>query len=343
MAATGGNLLDVVSVLKTEPAPKAKLDVLSGIIQETESASTFLRKYSSHRHLDDTTKEAFSRAKKIADDLRLELANNGYSLPEDLLDNSIPSRLATSPRASLKDLREICDTLGFVIIPFEYLSSKAYDNEGGDVLRAIDTFKSQTEEHGVSYVLCPPNFYDINRHVRAKNGNLPIYAGRNSAAFFAISMSVPMFRTILSEIEDNRKAIGNVQARVSAAEENIQSLANQLESLRNSVERERKRVALEKAAAEEVARRKEIEEARWLADEPLMFMVPGKSLLTEDVDVVLGPCWGPDFDAIVLAASGLKKKRGQRKKLDELIMQTWIPSRSTIYVDPYYTSGHYRY
>lgn len=220
------------------------------------------------------------------------------------------------PRVTTTMLRDVVDRLGFVLMPFEYLS----DAGTKDAPPTAHRFRRFMREH-TCYVVAPPVYYSIKNHV-ASPADLDVYAGTPVAqAFMAVGMTVPMFRTIVRDLADMRNtlrehsnrmdalnaAVENLSKRVARAEQELQGYAQRLEQLQAEAEKHK---------AAEVRRAVKDFEGAALAYDPLMFALPKGASLLDDVVCPLGPAWGPDFHDAVLPALGFVWAKNQRKRLE---------------------------
>lgn len=231
------------------------------------------------------------------------------------------SGVSESPRAALLDLRSIADRLCMVIMPIEYMTKQAYRGEERSVAVSVDAFhKAMDKTNYQTYVLAPIQYYSVISHVKAENPDMPVYAGRQGSIFMGVAMNIPMFRTILNDIEELRSKLTRIETTVSNVEKNIASMQRQIDALAAEVARqrqealvaERRAVAAEAAAAEAAA---SLAAMSFAALDPLVIGIPSGTGPSGDATAVLGPCWGPDFPAIVAELNGLKVVKGQRAKV----------------------------
>lgn len=282
------------------------------------------------------------------------------------------TKMAKTPRASLAEIREIATRLGFVIIPWAYLSEKSYEQEPREMRSAISEF-SKVDGRMDVYVVCPPMHYSFGKHLEAEDPNKPIFAGKNEQAFMALQLSLPPLRAMQAQVNvltKNQESLGRgyeelraVQRQQAQAVKSMQeSIQAQLEQIQRRIESDirgaatalieeakalagRNRLsAASKARLEEVmnalqadkAEIKDIKDAaaalaavRFDLFEPLMFALPKGTPLQANDAAYLGPCWGPDFEEILLVAAELKCK-GQRAHAEEKL-SVWKPYREEVY------------
>ena len=256
-------------------------------------------------------------------------------------------RLSETQKMETAQLRKICDVLGFVIIPFDYLDPRSYQNESIDLQNGIQEFASRKDFQ--AYVLCPVSHYSFDRHIRSSDVNKPIYAGRHSQIFMSFQISMPFLRSVLMDIKSLKGQVRDVNTRLSAVEESIKTVSRTLEDLQRQVGLQQQEMAFMRIniakekdlqrQAEDQKRKatimwrqifKEMEargrEAKnFCASDPLMFIVEKKIDIKSGNEIAfIGPYWGPDFDDIVLVATGLKKIKGQRNYIQNTINRVWI-------------------
>ena len=267
--------------------------------------------------------------------LRSEILLDKHSLPAVLWGedgNDTLTKAAKAPRIRLSEAREIADKLGFVIVPFEYLDPRSYEEESGELKKAIKAFDQKLSDLYDVYVLAPVHHYSIAKHVRAE-GDLKIYPGKPcEQAFLAIDMAVPVFRSIFlnldqlrTQAEETAEHVNRNAAAINANKREMKNLSRRVDTLQKQVERQRADAIIEAAKQEKL--RNELSELRaqnrFMAYEPMMLAIPKESSIEDDVPAIVGPCWGPDFEEIVLTALDMRKIEGQGEMLDKAALQ-WV-------------------
>lgn len=301
--------------------------------------------YRGSRYQTDNTSKAEEQASRILKGIQDKLAQRSFSVlvkhgtlgKNPKFSKSLPlsvegsrdlhtlEKVSKTPKTTLRDIRELTDALGFVVVPFEYLDPRSYENETSAMRSAIRAF---ARVQGFdTYVLAPLQFYSLDRHVRAKNGNKPIYPGRNAQAFLSVSMTIPMLRIMINDLNDLKDRVENLEVRVDSAEQNLEMLRTQLEDLATQVAEQQRQIALQKAENDALkARISELEASAFAMVEPMAFLVPqGVNPAKDQSWAAIGPCWGPDFEDIVMTALGLQKIKGQRKSLATTTSNLWGP------------------
>lgn len=276
-------------------------------------------------HQDDLSRSRnkFDEARQLMEEERFDIFEiMGGVIPERLefCSRTDPLSIASvSPRSSLDEIRQIADMLGFIVMPFGCMDERAWEGESREVQNAIENFYKGMRAPRNVYALSPVEFYDFYEHV-SLDENLPFYAPPQLQQTFAsIEVMLPFCRTMYRRIERNKEDMDLLAEEINGVKKRLARVEYSVSRLEQIYERERREQAARRAraAAEERARRL----AMWR--EPLMFAVNKEhDVATGSGQVILGPCWGPDFDDILSAMVTVKKKKGQRKKL-ELSMQRW--------------------
>lgn len=248
------------------------------------------------------------------------LGENGH-LPAHLRKNPVVTRLANLPTVNMAELRAVIDVLDMTIMPWEYLHSSAYEKESWELRGAINQFAKEAGTTFHVYVAAPVQYYDVTRHVAAEEDK-PIYAGQRVApAFLAMGMALPLFRTIKRDLSAVMDRTNGLSQRVSQAEQQIQQLSARVAQLQTQVERqqaEQIRLNLRQAQMEaELTAAKA--RASFMAYEPMMVALPKNRTVLDDGYAIVGPCWGPDFEAIVMTALNLRKYPHQRTTLAQAV------------------------
>ena len=251
----------------------------------------------------------------------------------------------------------VVDALHFVIVPFEYISSKAWANEDWQMQAAIEAF-GKLDEHLDVYVATPPIYFDVEKVIEAENPNKPIHAGRNAQAFMALRLMLPALRGMkvqLSVLEQNQQTL---RQNAHQTRETLNQLAQGQEALRSEVTRvhgdlqqqitqlqatvsrqleaevtQAVRLAAETGRQDLLsliggaptlqdarAAVSALEAVRFEDWEPMLFAVkPGTSIEDRNTPAYIGPCWGPEFADIIPASQGLEILDGNRKKAEAML------------------------
>jgi hypothetical protein len=287
------------------------------------------------------------------DGLRASILNATMTLPEELRVSPSGGQtfalLAATPVVEIAEIRRLADLLGFVVFPYEYLAPEALDSADSETQKAISAFVQRGPKVSAStatrtWVLAPLPFYDLDRHITAAV-DWPIYAGQSIAqVFMTLGMVVPMFRSLRADI----KQLQDVETRVGRE---VQSVKLRLEQLHDNFEREQARRLVAEARevearleaerrhaeetrasarrhAEELAesesrRRADlvrleqvVQRRRWLRHDPMLVQLQEGRSITDEGLAWVGPCWGPDFETVVLSSFGLNQVAGQRAAIE---------------------------
>jgi CRISPR/Cas system endoribonuclease Cas6 (RAMP superfamily) len=148
-------------------------------------------------------------------DIRVSILQESKTVPASLYRDDYLTDLAKSPRANLSEIRRFADAFGFVIIPFEYMTDRAFDAESGEVERSATNFAVHCRVHlkYQNYVLCPLPYYSLQKHVAAEE-DLPIYSGVFEQSFMAVNMTLPVFRQMARQIKTIEAVQKNSELRM---------------------------------------------------------------------------------------------------------------------------------
>lgn len=266
--------------------------------------------------------------KEIKEDLHLSksrIVEKFGSLPKQLHAERDPMTVASiSPRMELSDCRKICDQLGFIMFPFEYIKDEflpKYDRREINVKVSVDGFVQNLPSFYKLYVLAPVSAYDIQKHLVAKT-DMEIYSGMNHGAFMAISISMPFFRTLNHKVQKLDHQMREMRHEIDSTKNEIKALTVRVSELEKKLEAEQKARLVEMTRIKQEM--EELRQARVWPQEPLLLGVPSTtSVGSGDGSCIVGPCWGPDFDDIVFQVLKLKKIEGQRNMLYDF-SQKWV-------------------
>ena len=123
-----------------------------------------------------------------------------------------------------------------------------------DYQRAIKLYNEKMSATYKVYVLAPVHHYNVENHVRAETDK-SIYAGAPCAqAFIAINMAIPMFRSLVQNLEAvtqqvnrNTHSIEDNQRAINSNQKEIVNLAKRIESLQKMVEEQQAQALIEAA------------------------------------------------------------------------------------------------
>ena len=238
------------------------------------------------------------------------------SLPSDLTKTQdVISLAAQSPKVSLKEVRPLADKLGFAVLPFEYLADESWEEETYEKQRSIQAFSELKPWFNI-YVMTPLDFYSVQKHVKSKE-DLPIYSPSFAAqSFMAISMAIPMFRSMRGDIEQLAQNDRRLANQLQSVNEEIKNLKLRVDDLAKAIDQQTREAAAARVREKELIQRLEEYEARFVPLDPMMLAIP-KDISIRDAKghCIVGPFWGPDFPKIVEAALQLEAVEGQRTKL----------------------------
>lgn len=260
--------------------------------------------------LDGILKKWATKATRSA----MEVLATDRHLPKSLPVNSKLTRLGGLPTVDMGELRRVVDVLGMVIMPWAYLKPASYEGEGRGLKNAIRVFEIDAKPAFNVYVAAPVQYYDAALHVAAEE-DLPIFAANNIApTFLAMGMALPMFRSIAADIKALKGVAREHSQRLRVAEQQIRELNSRVDQLQAQAERQQAEQIRQnlRQAKMETELRAARERTSFMAYDPMMVAIPKGRSVMDDGHAIVGPCWGPDFDAIVMTALKLRKYEGQR-------------------------------
>jgi hypothetical protein len=332
----GMNLQDVVQVLPKEFTKSVKLAEFEEYKNSSLDAFNNIKGLQGVTDLATTKKEI-----KVLDDLKKKSRENFHkqrlnflgefgTLPNELVfkkgnevgyeNNQLINKLIDTPIISVAKLKEIANKLSFVIIPFEYLDSNSYGNESYDMCESIKGFNEELSGHFDVYTICPPVYYSVKNHVKSTEDKA-FYVGSNiSQAFMAISMVIPMFRSLFKSIENLEENSKLINQRLSTAEQEIDGIKIRIQQLQDQIEQEaRDRILNQKRQEEQESLKRQQEliamhKESLIVKDPMMLALSKSKNINSDIAFV-GPCWGPDFKDIVMTGLGLNRIDNQREML----------------------------
>lgn len=349
-------LTDVVELSKAEWNPKKKelkeAAAKAVALKDRYEAVTPLLEFS-NRDEHVLLKRLQNRIKDLFNTSRAEILSKECSLPNELITADRKDALslaARSPKIELSHVRDVADKLGFIVTPFAYLDKKSYQGEVLEIREAIKGFDSNLSPYFNIYVLTPVVYYSVENHIKS-DADLPIYASPAcSQAFMAIDISIPVFRTLSQNIDQIRDRTNQLAVGLNKANQEIQNLARRVTELQVQVEKQRREAVLQELRLKKMKEEMAAIQAQrdFLRYEPMMLAIPKNSSINGDTRAIVGPCWGPDFEDIVLTSLGFTQVPGQRealweKSLDWQDNPVYRPTNRAIAGSYIYAPSHLQY
>jgi hypothetical protein len=132
-----------------------------------------------------------------------------------------------------------------------------------------------------------------------------------------VNMAIPMFRNLVAQINELNNRQRETDKRVGMLDTEVKNLARRVEQLHQIIEGDLKAGFAAKAlASNDKEAKKPIGEQPVIADDPMLLAVPKNADVTiSKADAIVGPCWGKDFQDVVILLNGWKKRKGQREML----------------------------
>ena len=240
------------------------------------------------------------------------------NLPKKILDemkDEPMSLAARSPRIQLKEVRRIADVLGFMVLPWEYLQKSTYENVEHRTNRAIRGFVHNLQSKMNVYVLAPISCYSVWQHIQAKEDKDIYTSMEYEQAFMALSMAIPAFRGMQVQIDSLGDRLSDVEKNQSHIRKEIENLQKRVDILEKRAEAQMREQALAAAKEKESKLIREIDSV--IAEDPLLFAFSKEGQITDNIEAIVGPCWGEDFDDIVCEVLGFTKQGNQRKNVHD--------------------------
>lgn len=289
-------------------------------IQHVEAVFPYAQRgnYSGHYSEETKTLETIhARMTKEYDNTRAAILKDTLTLPEALRgkDTDVLTMVARSPKIPLAGMRDLVDKLGFLIMPFEYLDSRSYEREGATVQASIRSFYGLLSPWFNIYAVAPVAYYDVNRHVKAELDK-PIYASSMvGQAFMAVSMMLPMFRSMLGNVDQLRKESDAMAKQLAHMQTELKNLSLRVGELEKQLARQQQEALEREASTRKQIREMAAAERAFMAYEPMLLALPKG--VNDNTPAIVGPCWGPDFEDVVVKALGYSKVEGQRNYVSE--------------------------
>lgn len=239
--------------------------------------------------------------------------------------SDVLTKLSETPKTSLSDLKLLANKLNMVIIPWEYLNDDSYKNESWERRREIRTFDSDLSGKFSLFVLCPINHYSLIKHAKSKNPSLPVYSGNHGMVFTSIMFNIPMFRSILNDLQGVKDKISTISNSISSINENINLMQKQLDQIQQQVNFQR--LALIQQQEEIKSLNAQLSSLAFTVTDPLLFAVKKDTDIcnpnTDNELAFIGPVWGPDFNGVAIHELGLAIQKNQRLSFEGISNRLW--------------------
>jgi hypothetical protein len=320
------NMHDIIE-LQDAPAETPLLDDLLDNLKTKDTITSLMRKVGADRlQKGDLLLKAVETVEEALESSRQEtFFARGGNLPKlieqtilmtesrtrgifvDLSHEDALTFASRCPKGSLANLRAIADTLGFVLVPLEYVHDDIIDmakpRKGANPAR---DFEEEMHDAFDLFVLGPLSIYDINKHITSDNDKI-IYWDLTNDRIGAVEMVLPALKALNLRLDEVEKKVGQVETQIG-------HMSDQLAALETQIAEDRKRVAMENASLADRVRA--LEARQFARRDPLLFAVPkGTNIRTDNAFAVIGPCWGDDIPSTVFRSLGIEIIKGQRKKI----------------------------
>lgn len=314
------NLHDVVQLVK--PAATRKSATSLDLFKEVDSANELFCRMGIK-----PPEELFTKCSDTYQAERLQMFHeNGMSLSKsDALPRSFYRRehhvddadfltkLNNTPRTNLRNLHQLTDKLGMVIMPFHALTPNSLRAEEYPVRCLVGSFNKSVNAADLQpYVIAPLELYDIHRHIDAVKKGLTgeFYSKEFGQVFTTIQLQMPLFSLIFASLTNLDGRVKELETVTQQLQIQVDGIQQQLKIIQDNAERRRKEEAAERDAMK--AAMMQVFHAR----DPLLFAIPkSQNLHDGSVTAVIGPCWGPDFSQEMADLFELSTVIKQRDKI----------------------------
>lgn len=213
----------------------------------------------------------------------------------------------------------------FALIPFKALNPKSLEVESEQIQKAVKNFDQWATSVGLTtWVLAPIHQYDVCAHALSGGMGVP-YAGVDVRTHMqTIQMNMPLYVEMIGRTDVLDVRVTGLETRMNRQEKITKQHSEKLEehnrrlesveriskaqsealaSLKNELEAESRARLIAQQQAEQ--RAQELRSARWQNEDPLIIAINGTNISGEG-KAIMGPCWGPDIDQIVIEARKLE-------------------------------------
>ncbi|MFA6503685.1 MAG: hypothetical protein WCT54_01875 [Patescibacteria group bacterium] len=122
--------------------------------------------------------------------------------------------ISSIAKAQLSHMKDLGNKLKFIAIPFAYLNPQSYQDETPEVQFTIGRFVDVVSPMFNPYVLCPLEYYSLERHMATREDLPKMVPTEFVPIFQMLDLCLPVLRGIRSDIDDLRRKLEmNIRAR----------------------------------------------------------------------------------------------------------------------------------
>lgn len=244
----------------------------------------------------------------------------------ELNTRSMFTRLKSCPRGKMPQIRELAESLGLIIIPYEYgckqriendrFPNQTYSHTGP--LGLANNFKNDcTDNKMTAWMIAPVQYYSIQNNVANMKYDFFVPTSAQQA-FLALKLVMPLLISTMHQIETLSKTVSNHGIDIQNLRRTVESQQKQIEGIQNQLTIERQKRIDNELKLKEIQRKQEEAEAalvRFMMFDPMMIAVPDSvtDINSYEGNVVLGPCWGPEVEPMVAELLGLDSHKKYAK------------------------------
>lgn len=330
-------LIEPASTVRFSPKLKRVQEDIDESIEEVQSVVKYLKGIGSLNH-DLLTKISTAGTKKISGIMNDSLPNGILDWPIDRelnthlrngFDNitarSLYQELNSCPRGRIQQIRELCETLGLVIIPYEYacytrIKQDRYPEQkyhDASPYELADNFNECTKANKMtSWMIAPVQYYSIENNV--KNMEYDFFVPSSATqAFMALKLVMPLLIRTISQVDKLSSTVREHGIDIDSLRKTVNEQQKQINGIQKQLEIERQnRIDAERRHRKQMEeKQKEVEELiRFMMFDPLMIAVPSsvKDINSYEGNVILGPCWGPEIEPLVANLLGIEAKNSYK-------------------------------
>lgn len=229
------------------------------------------------------------------------------------------SKILKSFRTDVPGIIDVAEKLGLIVIPHQYVKRSLIEEQrievdgyNWNISSAYDRFVKQSKDENMNaWLVCPIQYYDIERHAKDLSYELFIPSSI-SQAFTSIKIILPMLVGMIDQIEKLQKEVSNINTQLDNIRCTLKAQQQQIDRLESELVKERQRrvaeeIRVRKLEAELAEQRAQIQ---WTAFDPIQIAVPDtvKDINTYEGNAVLGVAWGPEVDDMLVELLGMSKQ-----------------------------------
>lgn len=232
-------------------------------------------------------------------------------------------KVLKSFRTSVPGILEVAEKLGLLVIPAQYVKMELVKQDRIEidgcntyVSYSYNNFVKESQKNNLNtWLVCPIQYYDIERHAKDLSYEFFIPSAINQA-FTSIKIILPMLIGMIEQIESLQNKVDNISTQLENMRSTLQAQQKQIDRLESELVKERQRRVEEAARVRQLEAQVQEQRAQiqWSTFDPLQIAIPNTvtDINTYEGNAVLGVAWGPEIDDLLVDLLGMQRQETRK-------------------------------